>query len=231
MGDARGEIQGRLIEQAQIRPGYRVLDLGCGTGTLTLMIKQAHPQAGVTGLDVDREVLALARQKTTRSGVQIAFDEGLAWDMPYPEKFCLSGICRGRGHMWGLFAGEARKQPPHIPFSTAIPKDPKIFDRVFSSLMVHHMTSENKRRTFLEIFRVLKPAGEFHLLDFGKPHSIWMCRVAAVMRNLEEAAENFAGRIPSFLEETGFIQVEETGYEASVFGPLSRYQAVRPGQS
>jgi len=191
VGDARGEIQGRLIEQAQIRPGYRVLDLGCGTGTLTLMIKQAHPQAGVTGLDVDREVLALARQKTTRSGVQIAFDEGLAWDMPYSDK---------------------------------------IFDRVFSSLMVHHMTSENKRRTFLEIFRVLKPAGEFHLLDFDKPHSIWMCRVAAVMRNLEEAAENFAGRIPSFLEETGFIQVEETGYEASVFGPLSRYQAVRPGE-
>ena len=36
----------------------------------------------------------------------------------------LSGICRGRGHMWGLFAGEARKQPPHFPFSTAIPKDP-----------------------------------------------------------------------------------------------------------
>ena len=28
--------------------------------------------------------------------------------------------------MWGLFAGEARKQPPHIPFSTAIPKDPII---------------------------------------------------------------------------------------------------------
>ena len=27
--------------------------------------------------------------------------------------------------MWGLFAGEARKQPPHIPFSTAIPKDPE----------------------------------------------------------------------------------------------------------
>ena len=27
--------------------------------------------------------------------------------------------------MWGLFAGEARKQPPHIPFSTAIPKDPQ----------------------------------------------------------------------------------------------------------
>ena len=30
--------------------------------------------------------------------------------------------------MWGLFAGEARKQPPHFPFSTAIPKDLVILD-------------------------------------------------------------------------------------------------------
>ena len=34
--------------------------------------------------------------------------------------------------MWGLFAGEARKQPPHIPFSTAIPKDPKNYFQRFA---------------------------------------------------------------------------------------------------
>ena len=33
-------------------------------------------------------------------------------------------ICRGGGYMWGLLAGEARQQLPHIPFSTAIPNDP-----------------------------------------------------------------------------------------------------------
>ena len=33
--------------------------------------------------------------------------------------------------MWGLFAGEARKQPPHIPFSTAISKDPRIIPEVW----------------------------------------------------------------------------------------------------
>ena len=30
----------RLVQQAHIEPGYRVLDLGCGTATLTLLIKQ-----------------------------------------------------------------------------------------------------------------------------------------------------------------------------------------------
>ena len=37
--------------------------------------------------------------------------------------------------MWGLFAGEARKQPPHIPFSTAIPKDPNFISGGF---LVYH---------------------------------------------------------------------------------------------
>ena len=43
----------RLIEQADIHSGQRVLDLGCSTGTLTIMIKQHHPQVQVTGMDGD----------------------------------------------------------------------------------------------------------------------------------------------------------------------------------
>lgn len=45
----------RLIEQAGIQPGHRVLDLGCGTATLTLMVKAAHPDAEVVGLTVIRK--------------------------------------------------------------------------------------------------------------------------------------------------------------------------------
>ncbi len=40
----------RLIAQAQIASGQRVLDLGAGTGTLTIILKQAYPGVEVTGL-------------------------------------------------------------------------------------------------------------------------------------------------------------------------------------
>ena len=75
----------RLIKQAQIRPSHRVLDLGCGTGTLTVMIKQAHPDSEVTGLDGDPQILEIARQKAAQAGTSINFDEGMAYQLPYPD--------------------------------------------------------------------------------------------------------------------------------------------------
>ena len=36
-----------LVRRARIEPGHRVLDLGCGTATLTILAKQAHPDADV----------------------------------------------------------------------------------------------------------------------------------------------------------------------------------------
>ena len=53
----------RLVAQANIRPGSRVLDLGCGTGTLTILVKRIIPEAEVTGLDGDPAVLQIAGQK------------------------------------------------------------------------------------------------------------------------------------------------------------------------
>ena len=73
----------RLIQQAHIQSGQRVLDLGCGTGLLTRMIKRSIPEAHVTGLDGDQEVLKIARDKSR--GTDIQWDHALAFDMPYPD--------------------------------------------------------------------------------------------------------------------------------------------------
>ena len=75
----------RLIARARIQPGERVLDLGCGTGTLALMIKGAVLEAAVTGIDGDPEVLSIARRKATRKGASVEWDEGLAFGLPYSD--------------------------------------------------------------------------------------------------------------------------------------------------
>lgn len=74
----------RLVQQVGLRPGMRVLDLGCGTGTLTVLLKESCPDAEVTGLDADPAILALAQRKARDAGVTIDFREGSATDPPFP---------------------------------------------------------------------------------------------------------------------------------------------------
>ena len=74
-----------LFDQAALRPSYRVLEIGCGTGTLTMQIKQHHPEVEVVGLDPDPKALARARRKAGRTAVPVQFDQGFADELPYPE--------------------------------------------------------------------------------------------------------------------------------------------------
>lgn len=74
-----------LLKQAGIERGHQVLDLGCGTGTLALLIKSHHPKADVFGLDADPKVLEVARAKAVKAGLNVRFDHGMAFELPYPD--------------------------------------------------------------------------------------------------------------------------------------------------
>jgi len=58
----------RLMKQARFQAGQRVLDLGCGTGTLSVLVKRTHPDAEVVGLDVDPQALAIVRGQSSCGG-------------------------------------------------------------------------------------------------------------------------------------------------------------------
>jgi ubiquinone/menaquinone biosynthesis C-methylase UbiE len=75
-----------LLEQAGLQPGHRVLDIGCGTGTLALLISRLHPNVEVTGLDPDPKALARARRKAQRAAVSIQFDVGFSEKLPYGSR-------------------------------------------------------------------------------------------------------------------------------------------------
>ena len=118
-----------LIHEAALLPGHRVLDIGCGTGSLVTELGRLHPKLEVVGLDPDPKALARARRKLERAGQSARLDRAFADDMPY---------------------------------------ETGSFDRVFSSLMFHHLGPAEKKGTLAEVARVLVPGGELHLLDLAR---------------------------------------------------------------
>ncbi len=75
-----------VVEMAQIQPGDHVLDIGCGTGNLTLTAKGCAGASGtVCGIDASPEMIAEARKKARRSGLEVNFEVGLIEKLPYPD--------------------------------------------------------------------------------------------------------------------------------------------------
>jgi ubiquinone/menaquinone biosynthesis C-methylase UbiE len=80
-----GRFKELLVDQAAPAPGQRILDLGCGTGTLALQVKQREPGAELIGLDADPEMLAQARRKAEQAGVELELTEGFSTELPYED--------------------------------------------------------------------------------------------------------------------------------------------------
>ena len=72
-----------FIERLPITPGLRVLDVACGTGNVSL--PAARRGAHVTGVDIAPNLLIQARERALTEGLHIAFDEGDAEQLPYPD--------------------------------------------------------------------------------------------------------------------------------------------------
>ena len=181
-----------LLEQARVKPGSQILDLGCGTGTFAVMLKNRYPDTKVTGLDCDPDILFLAQKKAMTAGVDILFDESLSYSTPYAEG---------------------------------------AFDSVFSSLFFHHLGSVEKLRTIWEVFRVLKPGGQFHVCDWGRPSSLIskiMFTGVRFLDGFEVTRDNVEGRLPSFISKVGFVGLHDLSHIETMLGTLDLFSAKKP---
>ncbi len=177
-------FKNRLIKEARIAPNSRVLDLGCGTGTLTILIKQSQPTADVIGFDGDSQVLDIARAKAHAQGVNITLAQGMAYQLPYLNES---------------------------------------FERVLSSLVLHHLATSDRERALREVHRVLKPDSEFWIVDFGKPHNALAFLISRVMRNLERTEDLIDDLLPEQLQRAGFQEVKVVQRFMTLFGTIALY--------
>lgn len=181
-----------LLRQADLQPGQDVLDLGCGTGTLTVRAAKWQPGAHLTGVDLDDAVLARARARAARAGAPIHWDRAAADALPY-----------GAGS----------------------------FDRVLSSLLLHHLPPETKLRALAEAYRVLRPGGELHVADWGRPAGPVQRMLFFAVQWLDGFAntrDHVAGRLPDLIRRAGFEAVEVSGRIRTAFGTLSLFRGARP---
>jgi ubiquinone/menaquinone biosynthesis C-methylase UbiE len=179
----------RLIDQAQPRPGQRVLEIGCGTGSLSARVKGLYPTVDVVGLDPDPKALERALQKARRRRVSLQLDRGFSDALPYPDGS---------------------------------------YDRVLSAFMFHHLTEDEKKRSLLEIRRVLRPGGSLHLLDFGGAHGHAGNLIAHVLHQSERLHGNSADTLLSLMRETGFTGPELVAHQRTMLGQILFYRACRP---
>lgn len=164
----------------------RILDLGCGTGTLAVGLAR---QASVVGIDADPAMIERTRRRARDTKVELELHEARADELPFADHS---------------------------------------FDRVVSSLLLHHLAAAPRRRALSECRRVLKPAGRLVVADWGAPRDVVM-RVAflglRLLDGFANTADHAAGRLPGLIADAGFADVRTTTRLRTAWGSLEIIEA------
>lgn len=81
------ELRQKAVCLAQLHPGEKVLDAGCGTGTLAIEAARRVGRAGrVAGIDPGAQQIAYACAKAARRNLPVEFQIGVIEQLPFPDQ-------------------------------------------------------------------------------------------------------------------------------------------------
>ena len=165
------ELHATLIDC--LRPGDRVLELGCGTGELALQLLRRDPQARVVAVDYSPRMLAIAQQKAKAAGCQ----DRVVW---VEADF-------------GAWAVEAS-----VGVSEAFLKKNCVdrdFDACVSALAIHHLSDTTKLQVFQQVRASLRPGGCFWNADPVLPESEALRKIYQRNRDRQSVPEDVRAKL------------------------------------
>src|SRR5258708_10868713 len=87
LGGSEQALRQTTADLAQLQPGEKVLDVGCGTGTLALVAKKRVGATGLaSGIDLSAQLLTRARRKAPRRRLEIHLQLGVIHQRPVPQQ-------------------------------------------------------------------------------------------------------------------------------------------------
>ena len=159
----------RTLDLGELKPGESVLDVGCGTGALTLAAKARVGQTGkVYGIDAAPEMIERARRKAVEAGMDVDFQTAAVESLPFPDA---------------------------------------LLDVVLSSLMLHHLPGDLRRKALVEMCRVLRPGGRLMVVDFEPPRGKLGRALVLLVLGHTMADTDIRDFLP-LIQSAGFSEIE-----------------------
>ncbi len=205
----------------QLQPGETVLDLGSGSGKICFLASQVvGPQGRVIGVDMNDDMLALARRSAPEVARSIGYGnvtfkkgriQDLALDLDELDHYLRARPVQSAEEVSRLevVSARLRQEKPLIANDS--------IDVVVSNCVLNLVRSEDKRKLFAEIFRVLRHGGRAVISDIVSDEDI--------PERIERDRELWSGCISGALREDRFLEAFE---EAGFYGITLAERAAEP---
>ncbi len=79
------KLREKFIELACLEGGERILDVGCGTGSLDLMAVEILDGGSICGVDISPRMMKVSKEKAEKSGYEIDYRVGSSTKLPYSD--------------------------------------------------------------------------------------------------------------------------------------------------
>jgi ubiquinone/menaquinone biosynthesis C-methylase UbiE len=110
-------------------------------------------------------------------------------------------------------------------FANALPYADASFDRIFSSLMFHHLPHDAKLATLREVRRALRPGGSLHLLDFEQEGAQSHNPIARWLHSSQRLEDNRSEQILNWMNEAGLADPQVVDSDRPIFGRIVYFAA------